>query len=129
MGSLECLKSRGKRIGLISNADVTEVAAWSQSKVAHLFDSTIFSCVAGCVKPEKEIYELSLSELGVSAAESAFVGDGGSNELDGAKAVGMTVVMIAGVIRELWPDRIAERRKHADFLIERLRELIEDEAE
>jgi putative hydrolase of the HAD superfamily len=126
---LECLKSRGKRIGLISNADVMEVAAWSQSKVAHLFDSTIFSCVAGCVKPEKEIYELSLSELGVSAAESAFVGDGGSNELEGARAVGMTVIMIAGVIRELWPDRIAERRKHADFLIEQLRELIEDKAE
>ena len=126
---LESLKAHGKRLGLISNADVMEVAAWSQSRISHLFDSTVFSCVAGCAKPEKEIYELSLGELGVSATESVFVGDGGSRELEGARAVGMTVIMIAGVIREQWPDRIAERQRHADFVIERLPELIGDEDE
>ena len=122
---LEWLKSRGKRIGLISNADVMEVAAWGQSKIGHLFDSTIFSCEVGYAKPEKEIYELSLRELGVSAAESVFVGDGGSNELQGAKSVGMTTVMITGIIRELWPERIADRQQHADFVIDRLTELVE----
>lgn len=122
---LECLRARGKRIGLISNADVMEVAAWGQSRIGHLFDSTIFSCVAGCAKPEKEIYEISLRELGVSPAESVFVGDGGSNELEGAKSVGMATIMITGIIRELWPDRIAERQRHADFVIERLAELTE----
>ena len=123
---LECLKARGKRIGLISNADVMEVAAWGQSRTGHLFDSTIFSCVAGCVKPEKEIYELSLRELGVTPAESVFVGDGGSNELEGAKNVGMTTIMITGIIIELWPDRIADRQRHADCVIERLSELVAD---
>jgi putative hydrolase of the HAD superfamily len=117
------LRARGKRIGLISNADVMEVAAWGQSRIGHLFDSTIFSCVAKCAKPEKEIYELSLRELEVSPAESVFVGDGGSNELEGAENVGMATVMITGIIRELWPERIAERQRHADFVIERLDEL------
>jgi len=125
---LEQLKARGKRIGLISNADVMEVAAWDQSRIRHLFDSTIFSCLAGCVKPEKEIYELSLRELGVPAAESVFVGDGGSNELEGARSIGMTTIMVTGIIRELWPARIVERRRHADFVIERLTELTEDGA-
>jgi putative hydrolase of the HAD superfamily len=37
---LECLKSRGKRLGLISNADVMEVAAWADSRLRHWFDST-----------------------------------------------------------------------------------------
>ncbi len=120
---LECLRARGKRIGLISNADAMEVAAWDQSSIRHLFDSTIFSCVAGCAKPEKDIYELSLRELGVSPVESVFVGDGGSNELEGAKNVGMATIMITGIIKELWPDRIAERQRHADFVIERLSEL------
>jgi putative hydrolase of the HAD superfamily len=124
---LKCLKRRGKRIGLISNADVMEVAAWDQSSIAPLFDSTVFSCVVGYVKPEREIYELSLRELNVLPAESVFVGDGGSNELEGAKNVGMTTIMITGIIKELWPDRIADRLRHADFSIERLSELVGDE--
>jgi putative hydrolase of the HAD superfamily len=125
---LEYLKSRGKRIGLISNADVMEIAAWAECRIRHHFDSTIFSCLSGCVKPEKEIYELSLRELDVSAAEAVFVGDGGSNELEGAKNVGMTTIMITGIIKELWPKRIADRQLHADFIIERLSELIADGA-
>ena len=120
---LESLKKRGKRIGLISNADVTEAAAWGGSKIGHLFDSTIFSCVVGCVKPEREIYELSLRELGVSPDEAVFVGDGGSNELEGAKKIGMATIMMTGIIKSLWPEQIADRRRHADFVIEQLNEL------
>jgi putative hydrolase of the HAD superfamily len=121
---LEYLKARGKRLGLISNADVMEVAAWGQSKIKHFFNSTIFSCEAGCMKPEKEIYENCLRELGVSPFESVFVGDGGSNELEGAKNIGMMTIMITSIIKELWPERIAERQRHADFVIERLSELM-----
>ncbi len=125
---LEYLKARGKRIGLISNADVMEVADWSRSKISHVFHSTVFSCEVGCVKPERAIYELSLRELDVPATESVFVGDGGSNELKGAKNVGMSTVMVTGIIRELWPERIAARQEHADFVIERLSELIGNSA-
>lgn len=121
---LRSLKISGKRIGLISNADVMEVAAWSQCPVASLFDSTVFSCAAGCVKPDPEIYRIAMRELGVGPDECLFVGDGGSNELEGAKTVGITTVMIAGIIREIWPQRIAERQRHADFVIERLVELV-----
>ncbi len=122
---LESLKKRGKRIGLISNADVTEVAAWGGSKIGHLFDSTIFSCVVGCVKPERQIYELSLRELGVSPDEAVFVGDGGSNELEGAKKVGMATIMVTGIVEKLWPDQIADRSRHADFVIGRVSDLAE----
>jgi putative hydrolase of the HAD superfamily len=121
--TLEALRKRGKRLGLISNADVMEVAAWSQSPVAGLFDSVLFSCHVGQVKPEPEIYRRSLAELGVAATDAIFVGDGGSDELIGAKAVGLTTVMITGIIKEIWPERIGERRRHADFVIETLPEL------
>ena len=100
-----------------------EVAAWGECPIARLFDSTVISCHVGCVKPEPEIYQISLRELGVEAREAVFVGDGGSSELEGARNVGLTTVMIAGVIREIWPERIPERRRHADFVIERLGEL------
>lgn len=121
---LQALRGNGHRIGLISNADVMEVAAWLKSPVADQFDSTLFSCHAGYAKPDPEIYRLSLDELGVAAADAIFIGDGGSNELEGAKTLGITTVMITGVIRELWPDKIAQRQEHADFVIEELSELI-----
>ena len=122
---IAALKAGGKRIGLVSNADVMEVAAWSQCPVAGLFDSAIFSCAVGCAKPEPEVYQMSLRELGVVAGEAVFVGDGGSGELRGARAVGLTTVMITGIIQELWPERIAQLQQDADYVIERLTELTE----
>jgi putative hydrolase of the HAD superfamily len=118
------LRARNKKTGLISNADVTEVAAWDQSPLAPLFDSTIMSCHAGYAKPDREIYELSLKELGVDPGEAIFVGDGGSRELEGAKQVGLTTVMMTGVIKDRWPQKIAERREHADYEIDALTELL-----
>jgi putative hydrolase of the HAD superfamily len=118
------LKRRGKRIGLISNADVMEVSAWRECPVCDLFDATVFSCHVGCAKPEPGIYEMALRQLGARPPEAAFVGDGGSDELRGARAMGITTVMITGIIRELWPERIPLRRKDADFVIERLGELL-----
>ncbi len=44
-------------------------------------------------KPAASIYDEALRRLGVSAAETLFVGDGGSNELSGASAVGMKAVL------------------------------------
>jgi putative hydrolase of the HAD superfamily len=121
---LRTLKSRGKRVGLISNADVMEVAAWNRCPIAAIFDSTVFSCRAGCAKPEPEIYERSLRELGVRSDEAVFVGDGGSRELEGARRLGIVTVMVTGIIRKLWPERIVERRAFADFVVEHLKELI-----
>jgi putative hydrolase of the HAD superfamily len=121
---LATLRKNGHLVGLISNADVMEVAAWSKSPIAGQFDSTIFSCHVGCAKPDAEIYRRSLAELGVTPAEAMFIGDGGSNELEGAKALGISTVMITGIIRELWPDKIPARLPHADFVIDELAELI-----
>ena len=95
------LKDKGMRLGLISNADVTEVAAWDKSPISSIFESAIFSCHVGFAKPEKEIYEICLRELQVTPEDSIFIGDGGSDELQGARNAGMTTVMITGVIKEI----------------------------
>jgi len=113
--TLRKLRAAGLRLGLISNADVMEVAAWADSPLAGLFDVEVFSCLAGCVKPEPEIFASCLEALEVTAQESIFVGDGSSDELIGAKAVGMKTVFVSGVIRELWPEKIAERAAIADY--------------
>jgi putative hydrolase of the HAD superfamily len=115
--TLKQLRTAGFKLGLISNADVVEVAAWADSPLAGLFDVEVFSCTAGCVKPERVIYIKCLDALLVRAEESMFVGDGSSDELIGAKSVGMKTVFVSGVIQELWPDKIAERIALADHHI------------
>jgi putative hydrolase of the HAD superfamily len=94
------LRGRGLRLGLISNASSGEVAAWDDSPLARHFDRAVFSCECGMKKPEPAIYHHTLEALGVSPDESFFVGDGGSREHVGARAVGMRTVMITRFIDE-----------------------------
>jgi putative hydrolase of the HAD superfamily len=118
------LRRRGKRLCLISNADVSEAAAWPRSPLSPLFDEAIFSCDVGTLKPEPEIYALALERMGAKADRSAFVGDGGSGELSGARRAGLGTVMVWRVASELWPERVEARRAEADYSVERVPELI-----
>lgn len=122
--TLRRLRAARFRLGLISNADAIEVAAWDQSPLAGLFDVEIFSCRVGCVKPERAIFERCLAALGLTGHQCLFVGDGGSNELVAAKELGMTTVFMSGVVRALWPDRVPERLAIADYHIERIPEVL-----
>jgi FMN phosphatase YigB (HAD superfamily) len=49
------------------------------------------------VKPEPEIYRLAMRNLSVGPADCIFVGDGGSEELRGARDLGITTVMITDI--------------------------------
>ena len=116
------LKEMGMKIGLISNADVCDRLFWDQSPVYPYFDDSIFSCDVGMLKPDPEIYLLSLSHLGVVPSDALFVGDGGSRELSGARSVGMGTVCTEYLIRH----PAAERKtilKSADYTIRQFREL------
>lgn len=127
INTLKKLKHSGKLIGLISNGDVNEISGWVNSPIREYFDTVIFSCDVGYIKPEKEIYEICLNELGVSPGETVFVGDGNCDELKGAKEIGMTTVLTTRIIKKIWPEKIDKRRKYADYEIDELKELLEYE--
>jgi putative hydrolase of the HAD superfamily len=101
-----------------------EVAAWGDCPLAGLFDAEVFSCMVGCVKPERKIYDDCLRRLGLSAEECLFVGDGGSNELAGARDAGMSTVFVSGVIAELWPERVQQRLSLCDHHVEQVPEVL-----
>jgi putative hydrolase of the HAD superfamily len=124
LSTLRELKKIGKLLGLVSNADVNEVTGWQDSPLKAYFDSVVFSCRAGYIKPEKEIYEIALKELKIAPEDALYVGDGGSDELAGAKKIGMHTVLTTHVIKELWPERIVKARQYADFEINELNGLI-----
>lgn len=111
---LDRLRTGGIRVALLSNADVMDKEAYRGSPLEGRFDVEMFSCDVGLAKPEREIYEACLERLGLTAADCVFVGDGGSNELQGANAAGLRTVFVSGVIEELWPERIEARKAIAD---------------
>jgi len=121
---LRRLKGAGKKLGLISDADPIEVAAWQRSPLAELFDCAIISCEVGLTKPDPQIYRLCLEKLGLGAQECLFVGNGGSQELAGARGVGLGTVMMAGIARRIWPDRALEGEADAEYVIDSLEELV-----
>ena len=121
--TVKTLRARGLKLAVVSNADIIDIEAWDRSPLAELFDTVIFSCSVGMVKPEPEIYRKALADLKVSPAEAVFVGDGSDHELDGAKAVGLTTVWT-----EYLQKKDAETRAliepFADHHIDDIRELI-----
>ena len=123
--TLKALKAKGMKLGLITNADSMELAAWDKCPVTDLFDVSIHSFKVGMMKPEKQIYELCLKELGSTAKESVFVGDGGSNELIGARECRLTTIMVEGVISEfLTKEKIDKRKEYAEFVVDTIDEIM-----
>jgi putative hydrolase of the HAD superfamily len=92
--TLRELRHRGYGVGLITvcSGDVPEI--WEETPFAGLFDSTVFSCAVGLLKPDPRIYRLACEQLGVKPEEAVFVGDGANDELAGAERVGMRAVLI-----------------------------------
>jgi putative hydrolase of the HAD superfamily len=100
VGALEELRSLGYRLGLLSNAHERDVRAWERSPLRSLFDGAVFSCFLGRAKPFPAAYAAALEAVGAEAAEAAFVADGGSGELAGARRHGFgLVVLVSGPAR------------------------------
>lgn len=108
------IRRAGVRTALVSNAGFDEIGAWADSPLAPHFDTAIFSCDVGVAKPDAAIYRHALDRLGLGAEGALFVGDGGSDEHRGARAVGLRPVLVTRWLAEAWPDRVAARAQHVD---------------
>jgi putative hydrolase of the HAD superfamily len=104
--TLEALKGRGFKRGVISvcSSDVEEV--WGETELAPHIDDLVLSCTVGLRKPDPRIYELACVRLGVEPGECLFVGDGANDELAGALRVGMHAVCVLppGRHEPNWPE-------------------------
>jgi len=122
--TLEMIKSKGLKIVLISNASTAEVLAWKDSPLAAYFDLVLFSCELGYAKPEPEIYQHALNHLALEPGDCLYVGDGGSNELEGAKKMGLETVMVNQYLKGLPSSRLQQRRQYSDHEIVSLSPLL-----
>ncbi|MER6379864.1 HAD family hydrolase [Streptomyces sp. NPDC001127] len=81
---LDILRSRGWLLGVVSDCEVEVSAVWATSQLSLRFGATAFSCDTGARKPAREQFQICSMRLGVPLDRCVFVGDGGSNELEGA---------------------------------------------
>ena len=82
---LKWLTDNGIKLGLLTNCDEREVREGKQSPISPFFEAACFSHAIGHQKLEGGSYRMVLEKLGTSASQAAYVGDGGSNELEGAE--------------------------------------------
>ena len=89
---LSGLKAQGIRIGLITNCFSEEAKLIRESAFFEYFDAPCLSWELGVRKPDPAIYRTCLRRLGIAPEECLYVGDGGSQELEAARALGMQAV-------------------------------------
>lgn len=93
---LSGLKSRGLKLGLCSNASFPAEMMRRQVEtngLAGVIDAIVFSSAVGKRKPAPEIYAAVLTDLGVEAGRSLFVGDRVREDYEGPIAFGMSAVI------------------------------------
>jgi putative hydrolase of the HAD superfamily len=92
---LRALRERGLRTGLISDCGPELPDYLPTLPVAPLLDTCVYSIEVGVCKPDPAIYRIACARLSVDPRECLYIGDGGSQELSGARSVGMTAVRLA----------------------------------
>lgn len=101
---LEELRGHGLKIGLVTNGarDVDEFLAHHQLDV----DVAVGSRSHGKTKPHPTIFQAALERLGVAPEEAAMVGDSPADDIEGARALGMSAFLLDR--QDLHPD-VADR--------------------
>jgi putative hydrolase of the HAD superfamily len=89
---LRTLREMGLQTAIISNCSSEGVKVLKKSEIYKYFDEVVLSYEVHMKKPDSCIYEEASKRLGVELGECIFVGDGGSNELVGARNVGMKAI-------------------------------------
>jgi putative hydrolase of the HAD superfamily len=97
---LDILKKKKIKIGLISNCFSEEVEVIKDSILYNYFDVCCLSYEMGIKKPDQRIFRECVKMLDVKENECIYIGDGGSNELDAAKSVGIRAVQATWFISE-----------------------------
>ena len=90
--TLDDLRSRGLRLGLLSNSsrDLDEFVAHHRLDV----DAVLTSRVHGKTKPHETSFRRMLELLDVGASEAAMIGDQPEDDIEGALGVGMRAVLV-----------------------------------
>jgi putative hydrolase of the HAD superfamily len=115
--ALEELAGRGVKLGVVSNFEPWLEDVLALQGVDHLFAAVAISGKLGVAKPDPEIFRWAIREAGADPGATLHVGDQPANDVDAARAAGITPVLIDRFAR--YPDPNGTHR------VEDLRGLVE----
>lgn len=93
---LRNLKARGLRIGVLSDCTHELAMSWAELPYAAHIDAALFSVDTGVRKPDSWAYATVCERIGARPPYCLYVGDGGSNELTGARRAGLRAIQLRG---------------------------------
>ncbi|WP_033343638.1 HAD family hydrolase [Catenuloplanes japonicus] len=92
--TLRALRRRGLRTAVVSDCTHELPEVLPRLPLHGLLDARVLSVEMGVCKPEPAMFLSAAALVGARPEECLYVGDGGSRELTGAEAVGMTAVRL-----------------------------------
>lgn len=123
--SLRRLKKRGYRLGLISDCGPSVPLLFPNSPLAHFIDVPVFSCEEQIKKPSSAIYQRICQRLEIKSSDCIYVGDGSSQELTGAAAVGMRPILKRTDLTDVYDSHRPEVECWSGLAIDAIKEICE----
>jgi putative hydrolase of the HAD superfamily len=107
---LRGLRGRGIRLVVVSNWDVSLHEVLARTGLSGLLDGAVASAELGVAKPDPAIFAHALELAGAPAAQAWHVGDSPAEDVAGARAAGLTPVLIVRDGRPPEPPPASARR-------------------
>ena len=96
LGVLAALRAGGISVGVLSDCTHELPIHWPALPYAPFVDAAVFSVETGRRKPDPAMYGEICTRLHAAPTDCLYVGDGGSNELTGARAAGLRAFQLRG---------------------------------
>lgn len=91
---LEELRERGYRMGVVSNWELDLPEVLARAGLRHFFDVVVASAAVGAAKPDPRIFWVALEALDAAPPEAVHVGDSYEADVQGARAAGISPVLL-----------------------------------
>jgi len=92
---LEALRARGHALAVVSNWDVSLHEVLERTGLAARVDAVVVSAELGAAKPDPLPFRRALELLGADASDALHAGDQLDEDVAGARAAGVTPVLVA----------------------------------
>jgi len=102
--TLAALRARGVRVGVLSNAPSNLPSFLDRLGITPYLDFAVVSAIEGVKKPDRRIFEATLSRAGAAPHETLHVGDMYLEDIVGGRAAGMNALLMERGKRALFPN-------------------------
>ena len=94
VATVRALKDAGHRLGVVSNAEGRVQRDLDGAGYEGLFETVVDSHLVGVEKPDPKIFRVAMERMGVEPEGVVFLGDVPAVDVAGARAAGLTAVLL-----------------------------------